>query len=287
MATFSSFILGALNSVIRFPLNYAIFPIFNLFYGILNHFIIIPLLIVIRLAFYTFVYLPLKPALFLLSIDKNTSLIDVLPQLRFFFLNLTHYVMVGLIVGSLVGIFTGLNFRLISYIFTRNSDKASSKAPVTVKPLLESDVISQVIDDSRSGSSMTSPKTTSSSLSYGNDFINEFLSSTTNKSGDLQNYVYEDDDGYTSFLRDRDPRISNSEVKQEMRAPIANRNPIRIKDEADDNESISTMKDFDRSEDQEVLKNDLFSMNRINEQLYTMNSDLTIPDVESDVSKYS
>ncbi|CAG90485.2 DEHA2G10648p [Debaryomyces hansenii CBS767] len=102
------------------PLTHLIYPCLNLSYQMIKHTVFIPLAITINTLIYGFLFLPSKPVFYILGIDEPTreNIKVLIPHIQFFLVNLTHYVMVGVIFGTVVGIITGFNLRVIQYVWT-------------------------------------------------------------------------------------------------------------------------------------------------------------------------
>lgn len=115
-------------AIAKFPFSNLLLPTLRFFYLILHHTVVVPIILVFRIYIYGFVYLPLRPFLFLLEIhlDPNDAVevslfnlaILLLPQIRFFAVTLVHYFMASVLLGAVVGVGVGLNLSLITAVFS-------------------------------------------------------------------------------------------------------------------------------------------------------------------------
>lgn len=105
------------------PLTFVVFPIALLIWNIIKHTFVIPILLMLRTTLFGLVYLPLTPVLSAVRVKYDTEvpvevslyrlLVDISPHVRFFLVNLLHYVMISLFVGVIVGFFTGFNISIV------------------------------------------------------------------------------------------------------------------------------------------------------------------------------
>lgn len=126
-------------SITLFPFSNLLLPVARFFYLVAHHVFIVPIILVFRIFIYGFVYLPLRPFLFLLEIsldpndDVEVSLINLamrlLPHVRFFVVTLVHYFMVSVLLGAAVGVGVGLNLSFISAVFSsiQNTPQKAAK----------------------------------------------------------------------------------------------------------------------------------------------------------------
>lgn len=119
-------------SVVRFcllPLTHLVYPCLNFSYQIIRHSIFIPLQIIFNILVYGILFLPSKPLFYLLGMDEPSkdSLLRLVPHIQFFVINLVHYVMVGLMMGTLVGLVTGINLKMIQFILTIAKSEEETK----------------------------------------------------------------------------------------------------------------------------------------------------------------
>lgn len=130
--------------VVLMPFTHFIFPIVFFIKAVVSHTVIIPVLLMMRIAIFGLVYLPLTPFLSLAHVnyDKNVPvevslfrlLKDASPHLWFFLINLLHYVMVSLFVGTFVGLVTGFNLSLIVRIVTLPNKKSTASKMTQTTP---------------------------------------------------------------------------------------------------------------------------------------------------------
>lgn len=130
--------------VVLMPFTHFIFPIVFFIKAVVSHTVIIPVLLMIRIAIFGLVYLPLTPFLSLAHVnyDKNVpvevSLFrlvkDASPHLWFFMINLLHYVMVSVFVGTCVGLVTGFNISLIVRIVALPNRKSTASKTTQTTP---------------------------------------------------------------------------------------------------------------------------------------------------------
>lgn len=194
------------------PLTHLIYPCLNLSYQMIKHTVFVPIAITINTLIYGFLFLPSKPLFYILGIDEPTrdNIKVLIPHIQFFIVNLIHYVMVGVIFGTVVGIITGFNLRIIQYLLTiSNIETIPNKVKnekVQTTPYLN-DLISQVTPSvsNESAGKNTTPigyESTPEVLGSGNRTrTGKYPTSQTRSSPNMlslgsSNFTYEDDDGY-------------------------------------------------------------------------------------------
>lgn len=85
-----------------------------------------PIVRFIDIIVYSFVYLPLKPFLYLLGIDIH-NISELVPHVQFFVSTLYHFTSVAILFGATVGVFTGLVLGCISYLLTPSPRKPQNE----------------------------------------------------------------------------------------------------------------------------------------------------------------
>lgn len=194
------------------PLTHLIYPCLNLSYQMIKHTVFIPLAITINILIYGFLFLPSKPLFYILGIDEPTrdNIKVLIPHIQFFMVNLTHYVMVGVIFGTVVGILTGFNLRIIQYLLTISDietipNKVKNEKNQTTPYF--NDLVSQVTPSvsNEFADKNTTPigyESTPEVLGSGNrTSTGKYATSQVRSSPNMlslgsSNFAYEDDDGY-------------------------------------------------------------------------------------------
>lgn len=194
------------------PLTHLIYPCLNLSYQMIKHTVFVPLAITVNILIYGLLFLPSKPLFYILGIDELTrdNIKVLIPHIQFFMVNLTHYVMVGVIFGTVVGILTGLNLRIIQYLLTISDietipNKVKNEKNQTTPYL--NDLVSQVTPSVSNEfvEKNTTPigyESTPEVIDSGNRTriskyaTSQIRSSPTVLSLGSSNFAYEDDDGY-------------------------------------------------------------------------------------------
>lgn len=108
-----------------FPFTHVLFYIVLSLWLVLKHTVIVPLLLILRIALFGLVYLPLTPVLTVADVeyDETTSVesliwqlaVHLAPHVAFFLIHLLHYL---IITGVVVGWFTGLNMSVVLKVLT-------------------------------------------------------------------------------------------------------------------------------------------------------------------------
>lgn len=134
-------VLAMLWAIILAPFNFVLFPLASLFWAILKHTLLIPCLLIIRIALYGTVYLPLTLVFSLTNVHYDSSspvevsLLKILssswPHLVFLFVNLLHYLIVSVFIGVIVGVIAGTNMSIAGYLLTWKSDSKHVKSSTT------------------------------------------------------------------------------------------------------------------------------------------------------------
>lgn len=132
-------ILATAAGVAAFPVTHIAIPVVLAVWAVICHVFLIPVLLVGRIWLFGLVYLPLSPLLSAARVhyDRDVPvevalfrvLADALPHFFFFLVQLLHYVIVGILVGSTVGMFTGINISLISKTLAVDQPKPEPKKP--------------------------------------------------------------------------------------------------------------------------------------------------------------
>lgn len=130
--------------VVLMPFTHFLFPIVFFFKALISHIFVIPLLLMIRIAIFGLVYVPLTPILKLARInyDKNVPvevslfrlLRDASPHIGFFLISLLHYVMISIFVGTFVGLVAGLNIALVVRIVMFPTTKSTASKTTQTTP---------------------------------------------------------------------------------------------------------------------------------------------------------
>lgn len=141
-----STIFLALQYVVLMPITHFILPIFFFVKAVITHTLLIPCLLTLRLAIFGLVYLPLTPVLNLAKVNYDSDvpvevfmfrlLRDLYPHFCFFLINLLHYLMVSIFLGTFVGIIAGLNMSLVSHILSLPESKPMSVKNTQTTPYL-------------------------------------------------------------------------------------------------------------------------------------------------------
>mmetsp|Transcript_5349 Transcript_5349/g.6132 ORF Transcript_5349/g.6132 Transcript_5349/m.6132 type:complete len:345 (+) Transcript_5349:3225-4259(+) len=199
------------------PLTHLIYPCLNLSYQMIKHFVFIPLAISVKILIYGFLFLPSKPLFYILGLDEPTreNIKILIPHIRFFMVNLTHYVMVGIMFGTFVGIITGFNLRLIQFLLTLSDiqtipNKVKNEKSQTTPYL--NDFISQVtpsVSNEFSGKNTTPigyDSTPDTIDSINKTRTGKYVAGQPKESPNMlslgsSNFAYEDDDGYYPIIK--------------------------------------------------------------------------------------
>lgn len=132
------------GTVVLAPLNYVARPIFISVWQLVKHVLVIPCLLVFRIALYGTVYLPLTVVLSVANIpyDKTAPvelslyrlLVAAWPHAAFLSINLLHYLLVSVIFGVCVGLVSGTNMLLVGYLLRWPEKKSSVSVKVQTTP---------------------------------------------------------------------------------------------------------------------------------------------------------
>lgn len=106
------------------PLTHVAIPIVLFVWNVVKHTLVIPLLLMVRIALFGLVYLPLTPVLLAVHVKYDADVavevslfrlvLELMPHVRFFLVNLLHYVMISLFAGGIVGFVAGANLSLVA-----------------------------------------------------------------------------------------------------------------------------------------------------------------------------
>lgn len=114
--------------VALFPFTHILFYVVLSVWLVLKHTILVPLLLMIRIALFGLIYLPLTPVLTAADVDYDKTVtveglllqlaVHSVPHVAFFAIHLLHYVIIAAVTGVIVGWFTGLNISVVSNVLT-------------------------------------------------------------------------------------------------------------------------------------------------------------------------
>lgn len=134
--------------MVLLPITYFAVPIVRFWWLIIKHTVFYPALLMFRTFLFTFVYLPLMPLLNTAKIhyDSNVPVeislyrlvIMLHPHVTFLVINLIHYLMISLFMGSTVGVIAGFNLSLVSKIFNMSSEPKKSARYTQTTPYVDS-----------------------------------------------------------------------------------------------------------------------------------------------------
>lgn len=114
--------------VVLFPFTNILFYVILSVWLVLKHTIVVPFLLMIRIAVFGLIYLPLTPVLTAADVDYDKTVtveglllqlaVHSVPHVAFFAIHLLHYVIIAAVTGVIVGWFTGLNISVVSNVLT-------------------------------------------------------------------------------------------------------------------------------------------------------------------------
>lgn len=200
------------------PLTHFSLPIVNFVWNVFKHTLVIPTLLVLRITLFGLVYLPLTPVLSVAKVKYDTEVavevslfrlfVDLKPHIQFFLLNLLHYVMISLFVGTFVGFVAGFNISIVARIVALPEGKARSSRKTQTTPYVNA-IEQRVAKVERKEAAETKPHEPDSeplpSVSNIPVIKKEevpaiLLKQLPSSSTDAE--VYEDDDGYSYMSYD-------------------------------------------------------------------------------------
>lgn len=127
MSLASSLLVG-FSTVALAPLNYFVRPVLSVLWLLVNHLVLIPCLLVIRIFLYGVIYLPLTVLLSVARVSYDSAApveialyrlaVTAWPHMVFLFVNLVHYFILSAIIGVAVGVVSGTNMSLVGYVLT-------------------------------------------------------------------------------------------------------------------------------------------------------------------------
>lgn len=130
--------------VVFMPLTHVVFPIVIFWWNVLKHTLIIPILLMIRTTLFGLVYLPLTPVLSAVRVKYDTDVpvevslfrltVDLWPHVKFFLVNLLHYVMISMFVGIMVGFVAGFNVSIVSRFVALPEKKVTASKNTQTTP---------------------------------------------------------------------------------------------------------------------------------------------------------
>lgn len=121
-------LLQGVIAVLLAPFNYIAIPVLSTLWQLAKHSVVIPCLLVVRIALYGTVYLPLTVVLSVANVPYDTMVpvevslyriaVAAWPHVTFLLLNLLHYFIVSVIIGVAVGVISGANMLVVGYLLT-------------------------------------------------------------------------------------------------------------------------------------------------------------------------
>lgn len=144
--------ISILWSVVLFAQNVMLLPFnicFYIFYAIwkiVEHTLLVPLLLMVRISLFGLVYMPLTPVLHAINVDYDHDMpvemslfhliVDLLPHIWFFVFHMTHFCMISVFVGTFVGMCTGFNISIVSRLLTIPEPKTTKSRKTQTTPFV-------------------------------------------------------------------------------------------------------------------------------------------------------